>query len=70
MKGDADIETMFSRFQVIIFGLQVLNKNYTTYNHVKNVLRSLLVRYKPKVTTIQEAKDLNTLIIEIIISNL
>ncbi|KAI5435824.1 hypothetical protein KIW84_022304 [Lathyrus oleraceus] len=48
----------------------VLNKNYSMYNHVKNVLRSLLVRYIPKVIVIQEAKDLNTLILEIIISNL
>lgn len=34
------------------------------------ILRSLSARYNPKVTTIQEAKDLNTLSLESLISNL
>lgn len=70
MKEDEDIETMFSRFQVLISGLQVLKKSYTMSDYVKKILRSLPVKYKPKVTTIQKAKDLNTLSLESIIINL
>jgi len=35
MKDDEDIETMFSRFQTLSFGLQVLSKSCTTTDHVK-----------------------------------
>ena len=70
MKEDEDIETMFSRFQILVSGLQVLNKSYTTSDHVKKILRSLPIRYKQKVIAIQEAKDLNTLSLESLIINL
>lgn len=49
MKNDEDIETMFFRFQIFVSGFQVLNKIYTMYDHVKNIIRSLHVRYIPKV---------------------
>lgn len=70
IKDDEDIETMLSRFQVLVSGLQVLNKSYATADHVKKILRSLPIRYTHKVTAIQEAKDLNTLSFESLISNL
>lgn len=59
MENDENIETMFSRFQILVFGLHILNKSYTTSDHVKKILRSLPVRYRQKVTAIPEAKDLN-----------
>lgn len=52
MKEDENIETMFSRFQVVVSRLQVLNKSYTSYDHVKKIHMSLPVRYIHKVTTI------------------
>lgn len=52
MKMDGDIKIMFSRFQTRVFGLQVLNKSYTTSNHVKKILRSLPIRYRPKILDI------------------
>lgn len=70
MKNNKDIETMFYRFQVIVSGLQVLNKSYITIDHVEKILRSLPARYRPKVTIIQEAKDLNTMSLESLIRNL
>lgn len=69
-KEDEDIEIMFSRFQVLIAGLRVINKSYTAYDHVKKIMRSLHVKYRPKVTFIQEANDLNTLSLESLNSNL
>lgn len=70
IKEDEDIETMFSRFQIFVSGLQVMNKSYTTSDHVKKILRSLRFKFRLKVTTIQEAKDLNLLSLERLTSNL
>jgi len=39
-----------------------LKKSYVASDHVSNILRNLPGRWRPKVTTIQEAKDLNTLL--------
>lgn len=70
MKNDENIELMFSIFQVLVFGLRVLNKSYMTVDHIKKILRSFPVKYKLKVTSIPEAKDLNSLSFEGLISNL
>lgn len=70
MKEDEDIETMFSRFQVLVSRLQVPNKSYTTSDHVKKILRSIPAKYKSKVTAIKKAKDLNKIILESLIRNL
>jgi len=58
MKPDEDIETMFSRFQTLVSNLRVLKKSYTTSDHVWKILNSLTDKWRPKVTTIEEAKDL------------
>jgi hypothetical protein len=60
MKDGEDIETMFSRFQILVSGLQVLDKSYTEADHVRKVLRSLPPKWRPKVTAFQESKDLDT----------
>lgn len=70
MKEDGDIETMFSRFQILVSRLQVLNKSYTTFDLVKKILRSLPARYMPKVIGIQEAKYLKTLSLKSLIRNI
>ncbi|KAK2373923.1 hypothetical protein QL285_074924 [Trifolium repens] len=70
MKDGEDIETMFSRFQVLVSGLQVLNKSYTVADHVKKILRSLPPKWRPKVTAFQEAKDLDEVTLEDLISSL
>lgn len=70
MKGDEYIEIMFSWFQVIVSRLRVLNKSYEIVDHVKEILRSLHVKYRPKVTSIQEVKDLNIISLEILKRNL
>lgn len=70
MKDAEDIETMFFRFQTLVSGLQILSKSYTTIDHIKKILRSLPAKFRPKVTTIQEAKNLNKLSLESLIRNL
>jgi hypothetical protein len=51
MKDGEDIETMFSRFQILVSGLQVLDKSYIVADHVRKVLISLPPKWRPKVTT-------------------
>jgi hypothetical protein len=70
MKEDEDNEAMYSRFQTPVSGLQILKKSYAVADHVKKTLRSLPSRWRPKVTTIEEAKDLNTLSLEGLIRSL
>jgi len=55
---------MYSRFQTLVSGLQILKKSYVASDHVSKILRSLPARRRPKVTAIEEAKDLNTLSVE------
>jgi len=63
-------EVMYLRFQTLVSGLQILMKSYVASNHVNKILRSLPSKWRPKVTTIVEAKDLNTLSHKDLISSL
>jgi len=70
MKEDESIEQMYSKFQTLVSGLQILKKSYVASNHVSKILRSIPTRWRPKVTAIKEAKDLNTLSVEDLVSSL
>jgi len=61
---------MYSRFQTLVSGLQILKKNYVASDHVNNILKSLPAKWRPKVTAIKEANDLNTLSVEDLIRSL
>ena len=61
---------MHSRFQTLVSELQILKKSYVVSDHVSKILRSLSTRWRPKVTAIEEAKDLNTLSVEDLVSSL
>ena len=69
-KEDESIEQMYSRFQTLVSGLQILKKSYVASDHVSKILRSLPARWRPKVTAIEEAKYLNTLSVEDLVSSL
>jgi len=70
MKDDEIIEEMYSRFQKLVFELQILKKSYVASDHVSKILRSVPARWRPKVTAIEEAKDLNTLSVEDLVNSL
>jgi len=70
MKDDESIKKMYSRFQTLVSGLQILKKSYVASDHVTNILRSLPARWRPEDTAIEEAKDLNTLSVEDLVSSL
>ena len=70
MEEDETIETMFSRFQMLLAGLKVLDKSYTTINHAKKIIRSLPKKWRPMVTTLKLSKDMNNISLEELISSL
>jgi len=61
MKEDEDIENMYSRFQTLVHGLQILKKCYVTSDHVNKIIRSLPAKWRPMVTATEKVKDLNTI---------
>jgi len=48
----------------------MLKKSYVASDYVSKILRSLPDRWRPKVTTIEKAKDLNTLSVKDLVSSL
>ncbi|GAV81416.1 UBN2 domain-containing protein, partial [Cephalotus follicularis] len=61
---------MFTRFTNITNALQALDKIYINSEMVRKILRSLPRIWMPKVTDIEEAKDLNTLPLEDLLGSL
>ena len=70
MEPNETITSMFTCFTDIINCLKSLDRTYTNYDVVKKILRSLPRTWEAKVTTIQEAKDLNTLSLEELLGSL
>ena len=68
--NDEYVETMFSRFKTLMAGLKVLNKGYSTADHVKKIIKSLSVKWSPTVTGVKLENDLNNTSIEEMISSL
>src|SRR3954468_9429405 len=70
MEDDENIETMFSRFQILNIGLRVLDKGYTKASHVNKIIISLPRRWGPMVIAFKIAKNLNEVSLEELISAL
>src|ERR1044072_4295185 len=70
IEEDESVETMFSRFQMLVAGLRVLDKGYCTSDHVKKIIRSLPKKWRPMVTALKVAKDLNQISLEELIISL
>ncbi|GJY25370.1 hypothetical protein Tco_0400096 [Tanacetum coccineum] len=67
---DETIDCAFARFNTIITSLKALDKSFSSRNHVRKFLRALPTKWRPKVTTIEESKDLSTLPLDELIGNL
>ena len=65
-----NIDEMKTRFMYIINQLEMLGKRYTNAEVVRKILRSLSKAWRPKVTAIQKAKDLNVLSLDALIGSL
>ncbi|GKB81713.1 retrovirus-related pol polyprotein from transposon TNT 1-94 [Tanacetum coccineum] len=67
---DESIYSAFARFNTIITSLKALDEGYSIKNYVRKFLRALHPKWRAKVTTIEESKDLTSLSLDELIGNL
>ncbi|GKA74739.1 zf-CCHC domain-containing protein [Tanacetum coccineum] len=67
---DESIDSVFARFNTIITSLKALDEGYSSKNYVRKFFRALNPKWRAKVTTIKESKDLTSLSLDELIGNL
>ncbi|GJX39020.1 retrovirus-related pol polyprotein from transposon TNT 1-94, partial [Tanacetum coccineum] len=67
---DESIDSAFASFNTIITSLKALDEGYSSKNYVRKFLRALHPKWRSKVTTIEESKDLTSLSLDELIRNL
>ncbi|GKF65286.1 hypothetical protein Tco_0191803 [Tanacetum coccineum] len=70
ISNEETIDSGFTRFNAIVTNLKSLDPDYSSKNHARKFLRALPLKWRAKVTAIEEAKDLATLPLDKLISNL
>lgn len=70
MNEEENIDEMYSRFTSIVNELRSLGKIYSPHDRIRKILKCLSSTWRPMVTTIAQAKDLNTLTLEDLIGTL
>ncbi|GKA01722.1 hypothetical protein Tco_0674387 [Tanacetum coccineum] len=64
------IDCAFARINIIITSLKAFDRSFLSRNHVRKFLKALPTKWRPKVTTIKESKDLSTHHLDELIGNL
>nr|GEY06150.1 zf-CCHC domain-containing protein/UBN2 domain-containing protein [Tanacetum cinerariifolium] len=67
---DESIDSAFARFNTISTSLKAIHEGYSCKNYVRKFLRALHPKWRAKVTTIEESKDLTSLSLDELIKNL
>ncbi|GKD73428.1 zf-CCHC domain-containing protein [Tanacetum coccineum] len=67
---EESIDSGFARFNTIITSLKALDEGFSSKNCVRKFLRALHLKWRAKVTAIEESKDLSSLAQDELISNL
>ncbi|GJZ87105.1 hypothetical protein Tco_0658715 [Tanacetum coccineum] len=67
---EESIDSGFARFNTIITSLKALDEGLSSKNYVRKFLRALHPKWRAKVTTIEELKDLSSLALDEHIDNL
>ncbi|GJR90958.1 zf-CCHC domain-containing protein [Tanacetum coccineum] len=67
---DESIDCAFARFNTIITSLKAVDEGYSSKNYIRKFLRALHPKWREKVTTIEESKDLTSLSLDELIGNL
>ncbi|GKB38148.1 hypothetical protein Tco_0883090 [Tanacetum coccineum] len=70
ISNEETIDSGFTKFNAIVNSLKYLDPDYSSKNHVRKFLRALALKWRAKVTAIEEAKDLSTLPLDELIGNL
>ncbi|GKE41210.1 hypothetical protein Tco_1464615, partial [Tanacetum coccineum] len=64
------IDSTFARYNTILTSLKALDEGYSSKNYIRKFLRALHPKWRAKVTTIEESKDLTSLSLDELIRNL
>ncbi|GJS53409.1 zf-CCHC domain-containing protein [Tanacetum coccineum] len=67
---DESIDSAFARFNTIIASFKALDEGYSSKNYVRKFLRALHLKWRAKVTAIEELKVLTSLSLDELIGNL
>nr|GEY21449.1 putative reverse transcriptase domain-containing protein [Tanacetum cinerariifolium] len=67
---DESIDSAFDRFNTITTSLKTLDEGYSSKNYVRKFLMTLHPKWRAKVTTIAESKDLTLLSLDELIGNI
>nr|GEZ29812.1 UBN2 domain-containing protein [Tanacetum cinerariifolium] len=67
---DESIDNAFARFNTIITSLKAFDEGYSSKNYVRKFFKPLHPKWRAKVTTIKESKDLTLLSFDELIGNL
>ncbi|GJV59129.1 hypothetical protein Tco_1260717 [Tanacetum coccineum] len=70
ISDDETIDCAFARFNTLITSLKALDESFSNRNHDRKFLRAIPTKWRPKVTAIEESKDLSTLLLDELIENL
>ena len=70
VSDEETIDNGYTRFNAIITSLTALDPSFYNKNHVRKFLRALPIKWRPKVTAIEEAKNLAELPLDELIGNL
>ncbi|KAH9697041.1 hypothetical protein KPL71_023435 [Citrus sinensis] len=70
MEQNESMYSMYTRFTDIVNTLGALGKTFSNSEKVKKIIRSLPKEWRPKMTAIEEAKDLNILPIDDLVGSL
>nr|GEV92784.1 hypothetical protein [Tanacetum cinerariifolium] len=67
---EESIDSGFARFNTIITSLKALDEAFSSKNYVRKFLRALHLKWRAKVMTTEESKDLSSLALDELIGNL
>ncbi|GKB30027.1 retrovirus-related pol polyprotein from transposon TNT 1-94, partial [Tanacetum coccineum] len=70
ISNEETIDSGFTRFNAIVTSIKSLDPDYSSKNHVRKFLCALPLKWRAKVTAIEETKDLATLPLDELIKNL
>jgi len=70
MNENKTIDEMYARFTTIVNEMRSLGKAYSTHERIRKILRCLPSMWRPMVTTITQAKDLQSMNLEDLIGSL
>ncbi|GJT32396.1 zf-CCHC domain-containing protein [Tanacetum coccineum] len=69
ISSEESIDSGFIGLNIIVTCLKYLYQDYSSKNHVRKFLRPLSLKWRAKVMTIEEVKDLSTLLLYELIRN-